>query len=515
MTRWGQALRELATRKGWRYWVRLAMFVVIGAWLGHWLGAHGFWIDVRYQMHQMIAQLGPFPHSPRETRVVLIGDEEYWKGPLAGRRPIKRDYLGQLVEALDSANAAVIALDFDLRSPDPTRPAVAKDYRDETSRFVGAIVSAAKRRPIVLPKTIGHGATERYALEADIYDEAGLCPTPSTAGHPNVYCGYIALPHDIRLIPPPLPIEQGAMLKPFALAIVAASGRGTADFERPRSLYHGAYIPEERFRDGGMVFLASDVLTKPQTRQRLANKIALVSGAWSRFAYRRGGTTDTYPTPVGPMSGVFIHANYAEALLSDQTYPAIPDAAGTALEVVLVVLGALVFAVETRPARKFWIVIGLCAFLFVVNYVIFQNLGRFFDGFVPLIFVAVHALVDQVLEWRALARQGSARLADGGTGTWCMILSLTVVTLMLTSVSRAQVDPNKPGGPQRSPIDTDKPGGPGWPIDPDKPGGPQRGPADHDATTKTPERSFEWLMNEPRKSPSAGPGERIPYQGGR
>ena len=82
---------------------------------------------------------------------------------------------------------------------------------------------------------------------------------------------------------------------------------------------------------------------------------------------------------------------------------------------------------------------------------------------------------------------------------WRMTLSLVVAALMLTSASSAQVDPNKPGGPQKSPIDPDKPGGPQRsPIDPDKLGGPQRGPVDPPVSPKTIERSLEG--KEPRDS---------------
>jgi len=67
------------------------------------------------------------------------------------------------VLALDNADAAVIALDFDQKLAHPDAPVTPGDYlavdkfepyRNETATLVKAIGEVAKHRKVVLPKTI-------------------------------------------------------------------------------------------------------------------------------------------------------------------------------------------------------------------------------------------------------------------------------------------------------------------------------------------------------------------------
>lgn len=53
------------------------------------------------------------PAYNRRTVLVMVGDEEFWKGEgLAGRTPTKRSYLAGLLRAVGRAGPEVIALDF-------------------------------------------------------------------------------------------------------------------------------------------------------------------------------------------------------------------------------------------------------------------------------------------------------------------------------------------------------------------------------------------------------------------
>src|SRR5579872_5786481 len=93
------------------YWVRLAAFIIVGSVLASWIGRWDCWIDFRYKVYQSMQGVLPRTAYDRDTVLVLIGDEEYWRGELARRVPIKRDYIGKLVRALDEANSAIIMLD--------------------------------------------------------------------------------------------------------------------------------------------------------------------------------------------------------------------------------------------------------------------------------------------------------------------------------------------------------------------------------------------------------------------
>ena len=77
---------------------------------------------------QWLLDHGPRPPEPKYVKIVLVEDDEYWEGSPAGRRPIKRSYLKDLVDHLVAAKAYVIALDFDLRTPNPASTEIPKDY---------------------------------------------------------------------------------------------------------------------------------------------------------------------------------------------------------------------------------------------------------------------------------------------------------------------------------------------------------------------------------------------------
>lgn len=407
-TQWLRRWLSQASRKGASYWIQVIVLVGLGTWLGNWVGGRGQWIEVRYRLYQRLSELGARSIEPRHTAIVVIGDEEYWRGPLAGRRPLKRDYLAKLIEALDDADAAVIALDFDFRSPTPQDPRGHEEYARETRRLFEAVMRIAARRAVVLPKTLGQDNAGKYRVEADIYDPWSLCPLGSRPPtHLRMYCGYIALPRDMRLLPPRLALNDGRFINSFALAIVEAVRGPVSEDNAPLTLRYGNYIPVAKFQERRLVFLASDVLGSAETRRRLAHRTVIVGGVWSRLAYGRGAAIDVYQTPVGALAGVFIHANYAEALLDGRVYPPMPDWAVTILGDLFVIAAAVSFVGEASLWRKFWVVLRLCILLIILSYILLQNLGRFFDGFIPLIFVVGHAVFHQVLQWRAKARRAS------------------------------------------------------------------------------------------------------------
>jgi len=139
-------------------------------------------------------------------------------------------------------------------------------------------------------------------------------------------------------------------------------------------------------------------------KRRLAHKIVVIGGAWHQHAYARGDQIDSYETPVGKIGGVFIHGNYVEALLDLRTYTPIREEIVIAVEVGLVLLIGIFFALEL----SFWwktAAGGFSVFLLMfTSYAFLQNLGLFFDFLVPLLLVSGHFALDQILEWRRLAR---------------------------------------------------------------------------------------------------------------
>ena len=82
-----QALRARIERwhRHRRYWLRAAIALVLGLLLGILLGRQHLLLPVRYRIYSALTSLLP-DRDPLWTAVVLIGDDEYWKGRLAGYR---------------------------------------------------------------------------------------------------------------------------------------------------------------------------------------------------------------------------------------------------------------------------------------------------------------------------------------------------------------------------------------------------------------------------------------------
>src|SRR4051812_22474801 len=192
------------------YWIFAVISIVLGMGLGSWLEEKGAWIDLRYRIYQGFEWLNPHPPKAKRTTVVLIDDEEYWKGRLVRRVPIHRDYLADLVMALAECDPAVIALDFNMRAPaaDGTL-GDNSEYAGETDKLRETLLKVSQHRPVVLPATMGVSAKGRYTLDAAIYD--GL---PLRQG--GIQIGYIQPPFDARLVPIAVNLAGGGTLDSFA-----------------------------------------------------------------------------------------------------------------------------------------------------------------------------------------------------------------------------------------------------------------------------------------------------------
>lgn len=382
-------------RKDPAHWVTVAVLIALGVFIGEWLGSHRIWIKLRYKLYQSAQRFNPRETYPKRTALVLIGDEEYWKGELAHRSPIKRDYLARLIRALDKAGPEVIALDFDLRLrvPNGSLPEHS-DYAKETGEFLATVREVSQRRTIVLARTIGRDREGRPVSEAAIYDGFDF-----QGG--DVRSGYIELPYDLRQVPMPLKLHSGP-LDSFSVAIVRPLDPHSIHVaEVDGSLPYGTFIEHEHFSS----LPASEVLSFPgiDLRRKLRNKVVIIGAAWSKFAYKRGELVDSDDTPIGKVGNVFMHANYAEALLDQRTYRPLDKTVVMWLEILLSFGVAVLFSIETRKFLKGVVVV--CALLGAVfaNYVLWQNLGLFFDFFIPLVLLIGHALVEQVAGWREAA----------------------------------------------------------------------------------------------------------------
>jgi len=214
---------QAARKKGIRYWLFALVFGLIGGWSSYRLDDAGAWFDLKHKTYLYLQNLRGGMRRVPQTTLISIGDAEYYGDELAGRRPLKRSYLARLIRKTAEARPAVIALDIDLRSADPTGaredPA---DYRNETEELMSAVCSVnAAHTKIVLSKAISE-VKGNLLGDHNVYDDSHSCPA---AGHQYI-SGYIQLANDIRRVPLTVTLNDGTQVDSFSLAIArAAHGR--------------------------------------------------------------------------------------------------------------------------------------------------------------------------------------------------------------------------------------------------------------------------------------------------
>jgi CHASE2 domain-containing sensor protein len=401
--------------KGLRYWISALLVLLLSFFGAPYLYGIVHLAPARAQFFQYLLDRRPL--FPRFVKVVLIEDDDYWDGALAGRRPIKRDYLAKLVEKLAAANAQIIALDFDLRLPNPEASTlkIPLEYRAETARLMASILSAAESsKKIVLPRTIRYGK-EFYELDPDIFTTFGVCTRPDEKGRwknpgssefaipdkvkENITCGYIALPDDILIIPGLLRLDDDSYIDSFALAIVRSVNPDEAASTIGPQISYGSFISEHKLHDYNAAFSAHDVLNSEdrELEKKLGGKTVVVGAGWSRDAYHRGPQGDLHDTAIGKIVGAYVHANYVEAFLDSRTFPSVSPVWARAVEILFGILAMLLFA----SVESFWLqlatVAGLTVILTFVQRIALHELGVFFDAFIPVLALWLHSLYDRLV----------------------------------------------------------------------------------------------------------------------
>ncbi len=396
-----------------RYWLTAAGIFVVAVTGSPYFYSYLNLTEHRSTFFQWLLER-PRTADPKFVKVVLIEDDEYWKGSLAGRRPIKRDYLARLVDKLVRANAHVIALDFDVRLPDPQVAQVPADYQAETQVLIGAIANAARHeKKLVLATTLSQDQQGRYWREPDIYQLAGFCggrappagadPLPTTLGDAarNISCGHIQLPYDPLVVPLRLAMGDGSHLDSFALAVARAREPRLIEQTLARigtNIRYGNFISEEKFADYGATFSAKDVLalSDEELRKKIQASTVIVGANWSTFAADRGSRVDLHWTPLGQMVGAILHANFAEALLDSRTFAATPSWILHATEMLYGLIAALTFALIPGYKGKAASFVALIVLLFVLQWSALLGFGIFFDTFVPLLGLALHSIYERI-----------------------------------------------------------------------------------------------------------------------
>jgi CHASE2 domain-containing sensor protein len=393
------------TDKGLFYWITVVLLIAFGVWAGEKLEARHFAMEKRYELYQFMTHRIPNKPYAERTRMVLISDEEFWRGEMANRLPLDRNYLARLLHKLKDADPAVIAFDLNFQSPMPDGTLnVNPKYATETQNFLNKVKEVShgqKGIPIVLPKTVRF-RDGYYFTESDVFDGFDF-------GDSKVSFGHILLPFDYRKVPLALMMKNGDSIDSFAEAIVridnsqaltAISGEGKLPF--------GYYLYESQFpRVFARQVLNSDDTVFPT----LNKKIVIVGGVWSPNSYGRGEQVDTRFTPAGPLPGAVMHANFVESLLHRLTYEPSHHRAVIVFDIILALTVAIVFAFTPGEPRQWLIlkpllVVFILVLLFAVSYLLWRNLGLFYDSFIPGTLVLGHGAYEQIREWSSATGVG-------------------------------------------------------------------------------------------------------------
>jgi len=403
--------------------------------------------------------------APRGVAVVEIGDAAFWSPPLDGTQPTNRAYLASLVNATVRAGASVIALDFQLKSP-ANVPADNPVRADDNRKLMEATAAAAEAHiPVVL--TAGFVLDgEEWRREPNICDDrdkdgalffSQSDPNPNplkrTASPPapgssaceilsklgNVSVGYINLPADRREVPLQFQAEEfdnsgQKEFDSFALQIVSAcaarfdfsrsplvcggspavvSGyRDVVDLTKEHDFAYAGFISRSAF--SGYTVPAQDLLHASQLSAgdwdaspfpgELTNRAVLIGATWHEFGHQRGPLIDAYSSPAGQMPGVFLHANYVEAILRGLAAPV----SRTWSRIIELIAGyLLIVLMHSRRGFAQWVLVWLAGSVLLAGLALLLSVwGWYLDFSLISALLLVHVFVEHYEHLRQHAREG-------------------------------------------------------------------------------------------------------------
>jgi CHASE2 domain-containing sensor protein len=101
------------------------------------------------------------------------------------------------------------------------------------------------------------------------------------------------------------------------------------------------------------------------------------------------------------MPGIFLHANYIEALDGERgTFAPLPDWIATVIEFGLAIALTLIGDKEIHALWKGLAVCGGVLVSFFLTYVLLGNIGIFMDFLVPLCILMLHTPLEKIIAWR-------------------------------------------------------------------------------------------------------------------
>jgi CHASE2 domain-containing sensor protein len=380
------------------HWPTAVTLIALSWYLGPYVEEHGIIQPLQYWLYGFTQNTSPRHPQARFTVVVKIDDEAYYLGEPQHRRPLKRLYIARLAEKLAKFSPGVIAFDVDFRAVDPSGKTrvkssngayelpVSSDYLRETEEMLDRIRAVSAKCPIVLARRIVEDPDndEYYIPRSDQYDGYDFGTGQVTRGH-------ILFADDIRFISPIIH-SKTEHFDSLALAAIRATKREVLAGKDWEVVRFGSFIPEEAMPSvkANEVLCAAD--DDAELKRRLNGQIVLVGGTWHRGDMDGLKLEDGWDTPIGVIPGVFVHANYAEAILDQRFYPTV--FIGKVVEAIAGLALAFLLSFGKSGLAKLGIIIGSLGLIFLFSLLLLVFLGIFCDVVVSGFFLIVHVIVE-------------------------------------------------------------------------------------------------------------------------
>jgi CHASE2 domain-containing sensor protein len=361
----------------------------------HWKEHLPFLVTAQLKFHQLLSYVNPRRPPVKWVALVEIDDQTFWHPPFSGTQPTNRRALGDLVRRAANGGALVIALDIQLKSPFDTPGD--DPVRAEENKYLLESIREVSERGVGIVLTQGLVSSDgRWKEEPNIFDRQTL-----PAG---VSLGYINLPEDKREIPLRMKAKgwvgrETVVLDSFAFQIVDQYEQSVHIAPRTceddsivsaigkDKFVYGGFVPADHF----LKISARDLINDDNAQQRCRGRIVMIGGAW-HVSGGRGSLVESFASPLGRIPGLYLHANYVEALLDNRFQPRVP--LGWAILIDLVA-GLIIYSLYHLTPH--WAQLGILAIPFglaLIAYVLFANIGRYLDFVLPMALYFVHLVYE-------------------------------------------------------------------------------------------------------------------------
>jgi CHASE2 domain-containing sensor protein len=412
--------------------VSLSMVVVLAG-AGYFIDEHKQWfpwlIDLQSHALRVMTWADPRVRRADHVTVVEIDDATYRERHLT--EPTDRRFVAELIRDAGRANAAVVMLDLNLvyTPGQPSGDDVPAQMKANAA-LLDAIRATVKHDPpipVILAVALQQGEDGEWRELRNIFPDGALPVADSADGlPPRAAVGYASGASDSRQVPLVIDAHVGTAtgFEPFwslslrtadaydsVLDIVPTASEKPAihDAIANGEFVYGTFLPESAFSRVSAEDLAKGV---PAARAALDHRIVIIGGV--RHDPITGGMEDEHDTPLGPMIGAYIHANWIEAILDQRVKRPVPWWVAIAVDLALGISMVVLSARARTTADQFGLV-ALFAIPIAIAYVAFVDLEYSLDFTLPLLVLMVHLILDKYRELGHRQHATSPRPAETAT----------------------------------------------------------------------------------------------------